>query len=75
MKHYLEDTGKEVGVLGKEHDWLRGGNTKESRDIGQVHIITCLSLESYPLAYLLPRIWTAQVPLLNTLDSPPHWGS
>lgn len=35
MKHFLEGTGKEVGVLGKEHDWLRGGNTKESRDIGK----------------------------------------
>lgn len=35
MKHYLEGTGEEVGVLGKKHDWLRGGNTKESRDIGK----------------------------------------
>lgn len=34
-KHLEVTEGKEVGVLGKEHDWLRGGNTKESRDIGK----------------------------------------
>lgn len=35
MKHLEGTGGKEVGVLGKEHDWIRHGNTKESRDMGK----------------------------------------
>lgn len=37
MKHYLEGTGKEVGVLGKEHDWLRGGNTRSLGTLASTH--------------------------------------